>query len=140
MPFGYVVPFDPETVWSFLQGDEEVCIDTAVVTGNIGIWGAWTQLVAATTEDIYWYRVDYHEPNNAGTEGISYQLGIGAAAAEEAVAGGSMGNHDGTEDVGWGGDAGPCYIPAGSRVTMRLRNETANAVTLRVNCRGRTAP
>ena len=114
-------------IWTFINNAELIGQDIAVQSGAINAFGAWTQLVAATTLDIYTVTVGLGEISDAA-EVMQYEIGVGAALAEVAIAGGAI-THDETEDLG-GGHCVPhvVHIPAGSRVSIRtlVRGVVAN--------------
>ncbi len=115
-------------VWSFLNSRVELLEDGVLQTGNIGIFGAWDQLVAASLADIYYLVIGSHEPS-AGA-GWIIEIGIGAGGSEVT----KFESGIGSLNEGWCG--GPCYIPAGSRIAARVKNETGNAATMRFNIVG----
>jgi len=105
-------------IWALMQNQEVIGEDVAVQSGNINVWGSWTQLVAATTKDIYFVSVSIGEIDDAA-KFMQVELAIGAALSEVPI-GGYGAYYDETDDIGGNtGKAWPVYIPAGSRVSIR---------------------
>ena len=127
-------------VWNYRAGFEELCEDQAVVTGGVGNWGAWVQMVAVSLADIFGLIISGpHENPNVDFMAVQAQVGIGAPAAEAAVAQSGLAGIDGNEDWAHGGLIHiPTYIPAGSRICIRTKNETQNNETANYNVVGVT--
>ena len=96
---------------------ETVHIDLA---GSPVTTGAWTELVASTSNDVTFITVDE-------TSGQGFEIGVGAAAAETRLCVGAPGGLPGQVQL---------YIAAGTRVSIRAITGDMNSGDLFVNLFG----
>jgi len=137
MPISGGQSITPLVIWSYLNGVEEICEDTLVTAGGTNNFGAWIQLTAATIRAIHAINVGFAEASIAAHSAQDVEIGVGAAAAEVAVCAVQASEGEATEDFGFGGNTfALCNIPAGSRVSMRIRSRVGNNVTFRVTVKG----
>lgn len=103
---------------------------TAITPGASGAEGAWTQIVASTTEDHFALVPSFQisADISVNARGIAVDLGIGAAAGEVELAGQYLYYYTASEIMGGPVMCEPYYgsIPAGSRLAMRVGNEGTN--------------
>lgn len=101
---------------------------TAVDAGaTVHTKGAWTQLIASTTDTIRWLIVTLGGNANSGLANADFlhDIGVGAGGSEEIIAG-DLYSHSGAvaDDHLVKIFHFPCYIPAGSRIAIRSQSET----------------
>jgi len=126
MPISGGSAISPREIHAFLQDYEQLCIDQVVQSGAIDAWGAWIQLTAATVADIYGIHIAQSEYTVLGAHQASQiQIGIGAALAEVDVWQQGGNEHDNADDIGtFPGGFVPLFIPAGTRVSLRVMSRT----------------
>jgi len=90
---------------------------------SLSTWGAWIQLSAATVKDIVALWPQISIISNAAMVsspfGMAFQVGVGAAAAEQIALGPLTFSSITTFMSGWPQMWLPCQIPQGSRISAR---------------------
>lgn len=102
------------------------------VTGNATAYvsGAWVQLVAATVADAYLTEICFGGGYNGTSNYTVLEVGVGAAGSEVPVANAATVGTTASSGTTPGRDTGPAlpipaFIPAGSRVSVRIRSNGA---------------
>jgi hypothetical protein len=91
---------------------------TAVTPGDVGTFGAWSQLVDPTTHAGVWV-IFSAESDGGGSDRVFVELGVGPSGSEVPVARVIVGNTAATAAGGASTVAFPFFIPAGSRLVAR---------------------
>lgn len=125
---------------SFLKAYEEICIDETVQSGAPDAWGSWTELKAATVANIYGIHICCSGYSTVGAHQESQiQIGLGAGGSEVAKWQQGVMDIDNGDDIATQpGGFIPLYIPAGSRVAMRVMSRITANWNARYNVNGLT--
>lgn len=125
---------------SFLKNYEEICIDETVTSGAPDVWGAWTELSAATSVNIYGIHIFCSGYAVIGAHQESQvQIGLGAGGSEVTKWSQGLMDIDNGDDVATQGSTYvPLFIPAGSRVAMRVMSRITANWSARYNVNGLT--
>jgi hypothetical protein len=103
---------------------------TAITPGASGAAGTWAQLTGSTTEDHFGCVPSFGIGNDTtiNNRWLRAELGIGAAAAEEAISDGFWYGFNSSEEQSGPLNSFPCLcdIPSGTRLSMRASNEGTN--------------
>jgi hypothetical protein len=102
---------------------------TAITPGASGAEGAWTQIVAATSEDHFALVPSFQIGGDTTTSNLAYALDLGVGAAtEEEIAQSYWYSTDSAERITGPLNSMPRFqdIPSGERLSMRVSNSGAN--------------
>lgn len=102
----------------------------AITPGASGAEGAWTQVVAATSEDHFALVPSFQVETDTTTQvrRYAFDIGIGAAAAEEEIAQSYWFDQDSSEEMKGMYPNMPtfCDVPSGTRLAARVSNSGSN--------------
>lgn len=96
-------------------------LTTLTAPGANNAKGAWTQLTASTSYDATRIIVQFRSGNSATTGNASYDIGVGAAAAEQAIVSDLICPMMDVNDATVSLYDLPLSIPAGTRVSARFQ-------------------
>lgn len=95
--------------------------------GTINTMGSWVEMTASCDE-VKWLCIAHgNGGNNLVTADLIGEVGIGAGGSEAAILSFTMPIHDSALSAQLNAVCLPVYIPAGTRIAMRIQSTTATA-------------